>query len=141
MADSGSDTRLGKKRRLDENILHLPLVKETNLHPPSFQQPYQLLSFSHTSVPDSNRNSDKSRCRKLEWNNDSMKYFVSPPLGANLSYGYKRWIKRPEERARLDALLQACTREDLNPIDECRVRVEAERRRADVITWRGIGTK
>lgn len=60
-----------------------------------------------------------------------MKYFVPPPPGANLAYGYEQWIKRPEERGRLDGLLAACVR------DEC----EGERRRADVITWRGVITK
>ncbi|KAF8520006.1 RAI1-domain-containing protein [Hysterangium stoloniferum] len=60
-----------------------------------------------------------------------MKYYVPPPPGANLARGYERWVKRPEERGRLDGLLAACVR------DEC----EGERRRADVITWRGVGTK
>lgn len=144
MASSDSNTHPNKKRRIDENISRLHLITEADRHPPAFQQPYQLLSFSHTSVPGSTNPSphhNKSRFRKLEWNNDSMKYFVTPPIDANLSYGYKRWIKRPEERARLDGLLQACTRKDLSPTDECRIRVETERRRADLITWRGIGTK
>ncbi|KAF8582448.1 RAI1-domain-containing protein [Ramaria rubella] len=123
-----SDTR-SVKPRTDNSILLLNSTQAAPSRPPPFQQPYQLLSFSYTSLPSPQDASQ--RIRSLEWNNSSMKYFISPPKSANLAYGYERWIKRPEEKGRLDGLLEACLR------SEC----EGERRRAGVIAWRGVITK
>jgi RAT1-interacting protein len=123
--------RPAKNRRVDQftpATLSLT-VPETKCIPPPFQQPYQLLSFSYTSLP--SPSDTDARARTLEWNNSSMKYFVPPPPSANLGYGYERWIKRPEERGRLDGLLEACLRK------EC----EGERARAGAVTWRGVITK
>ncbi|KIJ33157.1 hypothetical protein M422DRAFT_213508 [Sphaerobolus stellatus SS14] len=118
------------KRRLNGPSISLPLPSfSTPSRPPPFQQPYQLKTFSYVSEP--SKSDPSTHVRALEWSNASMKYYVQPPKGANLAYGYERWIKRPEERGRLDGLLEACTKY------EC----EGERRRADVITWRGVITK
>ncbi|KAF8522382.1 RAI1 like PD-XK nuclease-domain-containing protein [Gautieria morchelliformis] len=114
-----------KRRRKDAA---LPLTSDPS-RPPPFQQPHQLLSFSYTSLPAPD--DARQRVRTLEWNNSSMRYLVPPPPSADLAYGYERWIKRPEERGRLDGLLEACLRK------EC----EAERARASVVTWRGVVTK
>jgi RAT1-interacting protein len=84
-----------------------------------YQKPYQLTSFSLNET------------RELEFNDSSLKYFVDPPKNADLNYRYEHWTKRPEERARLDNLLQACLTKE----------AKRERRRANVITWRGILTK
>ena len=71
-----------------------------------------------------------------EFTNSALKYFVDPPLGAHLSYGYERWIKRPDERGRLDALLKAISK----------VKRDAEGNgvkfpEIGVISWRGVMTK
>ncbi|GJJ16238.1 hypothetical protein Clacol_010534 [Clathrus columnatus] len=141
----GNINQHSRKRRINGDLSILPLLKSSTSSPPSFQQPSQLLSFSNISVPcnvgRSETDKDNLRERRVEWSNASMKYYISPPLGANLAYGYKRWIRKPEGRERLDTLLQACSRLDLDAGSECRTRIQAERQRADVITWRGIGTK
>lgn len=54
----------------------------------------------------------------------------------HLSYGYERWIKRPDERGRVDALLKAILK----------VKRDAEGNGAKfpeigVISWRGVMTK
>lgn len=129
-----------KRNKVDQSTststtLPLPCLTDPLQRPPTFQQPYQLLSFSYVSEEDKTSSSHSHhshlRVRTLKWSNASMRYFVPPPSGANLAQGYEAWIKRPEERGRLDGLLEACIRR------EC----EGERRRADVITWRGVMTK
>ncbi|KZT41813.1 RAI1-domain-containing protein [Sistotremastrum suecicum HHB10207 ss-3] len=87
--------------------------------PPPFQKPHQLVAFSYTPA------------REQVFDNSSLRYFIEPPRNADLGYGIQRWIRKPEERARLDGLLVACLRKE----------VKAERKRADFITWRGIMTK
>lgn len=133
--DVVADTeRPATKRRLEPSTSTLSLTApETHSHhaAPPFQQPYQLLAFSYTSVPVPSDTDTSARARTLEWNNSSLRYFVPPPRSAHLGYGYERWIKRPEERGRLDGLLEACLRQ------EC----EGERARAGVVTWRGVVTK
>lgn len=87
--------------------------------PPALQIPTQLLAFSYTPA------------REQVFTNEALKYFVEPPRGADLNYGYERWIKRPEEKGRLDGLLRALLREE----------AKRELRRAGVISWRGVMTK
>ena len=85
----------------------------------AFQYPSQLIAFSYT--PD----------RVLEFNNSALRYYVDPPRNADLSYAYDKWIKRPEERGRLDGLLTALLREEAT----------LDRKKADVVSWRGVMTK
>jgi len=84
-----------------------------------YQSPFQLLSFSL----------DESR--NLIFDNSALRYYVDPPRNADLNHRYEHWIKRPEERTRLDNLLRACLKKEAS----------RERKRANVITWRGIMTK
>jgi RAT1-interacting protein len=60
-----------------------------------------------------------------------MRYYVDPPRDADLGRGYERWIRRPEERGRLDGLLLAIS--------------EIRKRGADpvinIVSWRGVMTK
>jgi len=60
-----------------------------------------------------------------------MRYYVDPPRDADLGHGYDRWIRRPEEKGRLDGLLRAIS--------------EIRRRGGDpvinIVSWRGIMTK
>lgn len=102
------------------------------LEPVPFQQPQQLLTFSYTPE------------HVLEFTNSALRYYVPPPPGADLKYGYDRWIKRPEEKGRIDSLLRA--------VDK--VRKEMDRgegsvkgkgrewlRSIGVVSWRGVMTK
>ena len=86
---------------------------------PPFQYPFQLVSFSYTPE------------RVLEFNNSALKYYVDPPLGADLTYRIDHWIKRAEERGRLDGLLRACLHDKAAP----------DHQRAAVVSWRGVMTK
>ncbi|KAG6369347.1 RAI1-domain-containing protein [Boletus reticuloceps] len=78
--------------------LAYPSLSHSPSKPPPFQQPTQLLTFSYT--PD----------HVLEFNDSALRYYIDPPLGADLGYGYDKWIRRPDERGRLDPLLQAWSR-------------------------------
>lgn len=89
--------------------------------PPAFQYPNQLVSFSY------------SDSRELEFNNSAMRYYTQPPFNADLGYAYETWIKRPEERGRLDGLLTACLKDS--------EQMTYERKRANVVSWRGVMTK
>lgn len=87
-----------------------------------FQQPAQLITFSY------------SPAHELEFSDSAMRYFVDPPLGAKLDYGYDRWIRKPDERGRLDGLLEAISRIRSDPARAALVDV-------GVVAWRGIITK
>ena len=98
--------------------------------PVPFQQPSQLLSFSYTPA------------RELEFTDSALRYYVQPPLNADLRYGYERWIKRPEDKGRLDGLLKA--------IVKYRTRLDATSGSGtgdswlhdiSVVSWRGVMTK
>lgn len=92
-------------------------------HPPAFQQPLPLLTFSYTPA------------HVLEFSDAAMRYFVDPPRGADLNYGYERWVRRPDERGRLDSLLRAYARVRERPP------AEAGSVDAGVVCWRGVMTK
>lgn len=135
--DATTDEQRGPKRR--------EVVKDNSIHPvhklsyPSttasaartvpFQQPSPLLTFSYTPA------------RKLEFTDSALRYYVEPPNGADLRYGYERWVKRPEEKGRLDGLLNAILR--------VRERMERSEARSGslwlesvgVVAWRGVMTK
>lgn len=96
-------------------LLRVP-PKDSKLSPAAFQKPYQLLSFSYNVQ------------RELLFDDSSLRFWAEPPRNADLSYRYDKWVKRPEERGRLDGLLKALCREPC---------VDA-RQRANAISWRGI---
>ena len=89
-----------------------------------FQQPSQLTSFSYTPA------------HVQEFTDSALRYFVEPPRGAKLSYGYDRWTRRQDERGRLDSLLRAISR----------VKKDAKSKEITfpeigIISWRGVMTK
>ncbi|CDO74212.1 hypothetical protein BN946_scf185043.g264 [Trametes cinnabarina] len=100
------------------------------IKPVPFQQPTALLTFSYTPQ------------RVLEFTNSALRYYIDPPPGADLRYGYERWIKRPEERTRLDGLLRAIKRV-MQKADASAGPGSGSKWLQDiaVVTWRGIMTK
>ncbi|KAF6754568.1 RAI1 like PD-XK nuclease-domain-containing protein [Ephemerocybe angulata] len=105
------------------HTLSYPDVKQHNARQTPFQLPTQIASYSH----------DEHHAQRFD--NSAMRYYVDPPLGARLDYGYDRWIRKPDERGRLDGLL--------NAIRE--VKKDATKAGAvpdnGVVSWRGIMTK
>jgi RAT1-interacting protein len=125
------DQRAARKEpRLDPSLsppsprasssLPYPSTSQPASHTVPFQRPLPLLTFSY----------DKDR--ELEFSDAAMRYYVSPPLGANLGHGYERWIRRPEERGRLDGLLRA--------VSEIRTRAAGDPV-INIVSWRGVMTK
>jgi len=103
--------------------LHSLSYSSTSTHtpPPPFQQPLPLLTFSYTPS------------HTLEFTDSALRYYVDPPRGADLNYGVGRWIRRPEERGRVDGLLRAWERirRDMGGKDAG----------VGVVGWRGVLTK
>lgn len=95
-----------------------------------FQQPTGLLTFSYTPQ------------RVLEFDNSALRFYIVPPPSADLRYGYERWIKRPEEKARLDGLLRAVERV-MQKTDASMGPGSGKKWLRDIslVTWRGVMTK
>jgi RAT1-interacting protein len=89
-----------------------------------FQQPSQLISFSY----------DASHIQGFD--DSALRYFVQPRLKSDLSYGYERWIKRPDERGRIDALLKAFTKAKKDGVSK-----GIQFPEIGVVSWRGVITK
>ena len=96
--------------------------------PVPFQQPSTLLTFSYTPE------------RDLEYTDSALRYYVEPPPRADLKHGYDRWIKRPEERGRIDGLLQAVSKYR-SKMDSTGSDGAAWLRDIAVVSWRGVITK
>jgi len=89
--------------------------------PVPFQQPTPLTTFSYDSK------------RELRFDDSALRYYADPPYGADLRYGYERWVKRPEEKGRLDGLLKAWLKVR-NGFPEGFMN-------GGVIAWRGVMTR
>ncbi|EGN99498.1 hypothetical protein SERLA73DRAFT_90841 [Serpula lacrymans var. lacrymans S7.3] len=98
------------------------------IHPPTFQQPTQLLTFSYTPE------------RQLEFTDSAMRYFVEPPRGANLGNRYENWVRRPDERGRVDGLLRAWSKAKAK-IANSGDGTKGQPSDIGVIAWRGVMTK
>lgn len=98
-----------------------PLPPRVARTPPPFQRPKTLVTFSY----------DEDHNLRIG-SNSALRYFAQPPTRADLNYGYDRWVKRDEERGRLDSLLECLS------FGEAAIQA-AER--PSVVTWRGILTK
>jgi len=98
----------------------------SNARPASvaFQQPSQLISFSYTPA------------HVQEFTDSALRYFVDPPSGANLSYGYDQWTRRPDERGRIDSLLRAISRVKRDMKSKGSMFPEI-----GIISWRGVMTR
>lgn len=129
--EPSSSTRLKRDDSLErvskEERLSYP-AKDKTAAPVPFQQPSTLLTFSYTPE------------RVLEFTNSALRYYVDPPPHADLKYGYERWIKRPEEKGRLDGLLKAISRFK-SKVDSAGGDGAAWLRDIAVVSWRGVMTK
>lgn len=95
-----------------------PILKQT-----PFQQPSQLITFSYTPE------------HVLEFTDSALRYFVDPPIGAKLDYGYERWVRKPDERGRLDGLLKAISHIRKDPMRAPNLP------EIGLVSWRGVMTK
>ncbi|KAK7032292.1 decapping endonuclease targeting mRNA [Paramarasmius palmivorus] len=121
-------------------FLAYPDLSGPPIKSPLFQLPTPLTSFSYTPE------------HVQEFTNSALRYYTpippsllgnsrgGPNRGLDLNYGYERWIRKPEDRGRIDSLLRAvdkvCARE---PGDE-----EGKIMRlkdVSVVAWRGVITR
>ena len=86
-----------------------------------FQQPNQIISFSYTST------------KTLEFTNSALRYLADPPAGAQLNYGYEQWVRKPEQKARIDGLLRA--------FSKARSGNGPSLQDVEIVAWRGVMTK
>ncbi|CAL1717182.1 unnamed protein product [Somion occarium] len=98
------------------------------ISPVAFQQPSSLLTFSY------------SPSHELEFTDSALRYYVHPPRNADLRHGYDRWIRRPEERGRIDNLLRAVIRVRTN-MDAQDLNGAGWLRDIGIVSWRGVMTK
>ncbi|CDR99530.1 hypothetical protein [Sporisorium scitamineum] len=114
--------------------------------PPLFQQPAPLCSFSFDKT---RKQWQDDRCKRYyrgppPYNNRHPHQNRAPPVfGADLNYGLERFMRRDETvPEHLDALVAALQhRMEVATSEAERDELDAERRKADVVTWRGIITK
>ncbi|KAG6919208.1 hypothetical protein DXG01_008506 [Tephrocybe rancida] len=107
----------------DQTILQYPDISNSKpiAEDTPFQKPTQVISFSYTPQ------------HVLEFNDSALRYYVDPPPGANLNHGYQRWVYEPDERGRIDSLLQAFSKAERAssvPLHD-----------VGVVSWRGVMTK
>lgn len=97
-----------------------PLPPQRPCAPPPYQRPRTLITFTY----------DEGH-RLHVGSNDALRFFSTPPEQADLNYGYDRWVKRDEERGRLDSLLECLEHSS----------AQSAASRPSLVTWRGIITK
>ncbi|KAJ2928357.1 hypothetical protein H1R20_g8717, partial [Candolleomyces eurysporus] len=103
--------------------LAYPDVRRTTVKQTPFQLPTRITSFSH----------DEQHVQRFD--DSALRYYVEPPRGARLDYGYDRWIRKPDVRGRLDGLLNAICELKKDPAKAASVPDNG------VMCWRGIMTK
>ncbi|KII85063.1 hypothetical protein PLICRDRAFT_45175 [Plicaturopsis crispa FD-325 SS-3] len=126
----------GHDSKRTQGTIAYPPTHVAPAHPPAFQQPTALLTFSFLPPtddasppsPPSPNPSLRTDTRTLTFTNAALRYLTPPPPRADLSHAYSEWVKRPETRTRLDAILQALGR----------VNVDF---RPGVVAWRGVMTR
>ncbi len=113
---------------------------------PPFQQPAPLCSFSFDEARQQWQDDRCKRCYRgpPPYNNRHPQQNRAPPVfGADLNYGLERFVRRDEDvPEHLDALVAALQHRTEAAVSETeRDELDVERRKADVVTWRGIITK
>ncbi|KAG6821330.1 hypothetical protein H0H93_000191 [Arthromyces matolae] len=104
-----------------EKFIQYPDISRPTAKQTPFQQPTPVLSFSYNSS------------HQLEFNDSALRYYVDPPHGAKLSYGYDLWKRKPDGRGRIDGLLQA--------FSKARKTSTVPLHDVGVIAWRGVITR
>jgi RAT1-interacting protein len=104
-----------------EEPVHLPFpeISRTPSTEIQLQQPIQLTSFSYNEK------------HEFEFSDSALRYYVDPPPGAKLDYGFSKWIRRQDERGRIDSLLKAYSK----------AKQEYTLGEIGVVSWRGVMTK
>ncbi|KAF9026457.1 hypothetical protein BDZ89DRAFT_1067548 [Hymenopellis radicata] len=88
---------------------------------PTFECLNPILSFSY----------DSNHTQKFD--DSARRYFVDPPVGAQLSYGYDDWVPPPTEDGKLDDVLRAISRaQSAGNLDLSQI---------NAIAWRGAMTR
>ncbi|KAF9019874.1 hypothetical protein BDZ89DRAFT_1072699, partial [Hymenopellis radicata] len=88
---------------------------------PTFECLKPIISFSY----------DSNHTQKFD--DSARRYFVDPPIGAQLSYGYDDWVPPPTEDGKLDDLLRAISRaQRAGNLDLSQI---------NAIAWRGAMTR
>lgn len=124
--------RAVKPRLTSPAVLSLPTIPVSRTPTAvAFQQPLPLLTFSYTPA------------RELEFTNSALRYFVDPPIGAKLGYGYDKWTRKPEVRGRVDSLVRAWSkaRNGFNQNQSHKGAGPASGMEIGVVSWRGVMTK
>src|SRR5882757_9315993 len=116
--DPSAEGKVARVKLSSDHNLAFPSLSHTPTHTPAFQRPSQLLTFSY------------SPSRILQFDDSALRYFVDPPRGADLNHGYANWIRRPEERGRIDGLLSAWSR--------FKKSIQGQHPDIGVISWRGV---
>jgi len=119
--DPLSTGKVARAKITSDDTLAFPGLSHPPSHPPAFQRPSQLITFSY------------SPSRVLQFDDSALRYFVDPPRAADLNHGYANWIRRPEERGRIDGLLTAWSR--------VKKSIKGQNPEIGVISWRGVMTK
>lgn len=121
LSDPVDNNSKRSKSTHDDQQHHLSYSSSSQTRPVAFQQPSPLVTFSYDPL------------RVLEFDDSALRYYVDPPPGADLKYGYDKWIKRPEEKGRIDGLLKAWLK--------AKEQLPEESMKGAVISWRGVMTK
>ena len=117
-SDAGLERPSKRPATLSLKLACPPVTNPPQSTPIPFQQPLPLLTFSYTPA------------RELEFTDSALRYYVDPPRNADLAYGYERWVRRPDEKGRIDALLRAYSK--LRMYSTAGI---------GVVSWRGVMTK
>jgi len=128
--DEETSSRVQKEKKDDLDRLGYPPTSTRPTKRVTLQQPLQLTTFSYTAQ------------RELIFDNSAMKYYIEPPRGAKLDYGYERWIQRgeKEEKGRIDSLLLALERIQHGKGQDGEAGKERVKE-LGVVSWRGVMTK
>jgi len=112
-----SSERTPNDQRL--SVSSLPYAATRHNAMPAFQKPKPLTSFSYDAS------------HRLHFDNSALRYFRQPPSrNADLNHGYARWIRKPDEKGRIDNLLHSLVHAKLDFAED-----------AGVVGWRGVLTR
>lgn len=117
----------GPSSNQTESLIHQltypPIVHPFSGKAPPFQQPAKIITFSY------------NESHELLFDDSARRFYVPPPIGAKLGYGYDQWIRKPDDRGRIDSLLKAYVK----AADDNKIALGSGY--VGVVAWRGVITK